>query len=69
MNPREFRFADVRGDLRAAGFNRLETRAFFVPQTRALPLPVLAGLRLLERTPVADLLLRVRFTIVCAAWR
>jgi SAM-dependent methyltransferase len=69
MNPREFRFADVRADLRAAGFDRLETTPFFVPQTRALPHPFLAGLRLLERTPVAGLVLRARFTIVCAAWR
>lgn len=68
FNPREFRVEDVLADLRAAGFSRIETRPFFVPQTRALPRPALAVLRLLERTPVAGLLLRARFTIVCAAW-
>lgn len=69
VNPREFRFEDVRSDLRAAGFTEIETRPFFVPQTRALPRPVLAGLRQLERTPAAALLLRARFTLVCAASR
>ena len=69
INPREFRFEDVRADLRAAGFGEIEARPFFVPQTRALPRPVLAALRLLERTPVASLLLHARFTIVCAASR
>ena len=37
LNPRQYRLADVRADLRAAGFDRLELRPFFVPQTRALP--------------------------------
>lgn len=69
FNPREFRVEDVHADLRTAGFAEIETRPFFVPQTRALPRPVLAALRLLERTPVAGLLLRARFTIVCAASR
>ena len=69
VNPREFRFEDVRADLRAAGFTAIETRPFFVPQTRALPRPVLAGLRQLERTCAASLLLRARFTLVCAASR
>jgi SAM-dependent methyltransferase len=64
LNPRQYRLDDVRDDLRAAGFPELETRPFFVPQTRALP-----GLTLLERSgPVARLLLRYRFTLLCAAW-
>ena len=64
LNPRQYRLADVRADLQAAGFAYLETRPFFVPQTRALPL-----LRLLERSgPLARLLLRYRFTLLCAAW-
>lgn len=70
LNPRQYRPEDVRADLRAAGFARLELRPFFVPQTRALPGPGAAALRLLERTgPAARLLLRVRFTYVCAAFR
>lgn len=68
VNPREFRIDDVLADLRAAGFDRIELRPFFVPQTRALPRPAAALLRLLERSgPLARLLLRVRFTVVCAA--
>jgi SAM-dependent methyltransferase len=65
LNPRQYRLDDVRADLRAAGFEVLETRPFFVPQTRALPL-----LKNLERvTPLAGLLLRYRFTVLCAASR
>jgi hypothetical protein len=65
LNPRQYRLADVRADLEAAGFDRLATRPFFVPQTRA-PLP---GLQLLERSgPIAKAILRVRFTLICAAW-
>jgi SAM-dependent methyltransferase len=63
LNPRQYRLADVRADLVAAGFSRLDTRPFFVPQTRAL-----AALRFLERSgPLARLLLRYRFTLLCAA--
>ncbi len=65
LNPRQYRLDDVRADLLAAGFDRLETRPFFVPQTRALPF-----LAALERvTPLARLLLRYRFTLLCAASR
>lgn len=63
LNPRQYRLEDVRVDLHAAGFTRLDTRPFFVPQTRAAPF-----LTLLERSgPLARLLLRYRFTLVCAA--
>jgi SAM-dependent methyltransferase len=65
LNPRQYRLADVRADLEAAGFDRLAARPFFVPQTRA-PVP---GLRLLERSgPLATAILRFRFTLICAAW-
>jgi SAM-dependent methyltransferase len=65
LNPRQYRLADVRADLEAAGLDRLATRPFFVPQTRA-PLP---GFQLLERSgPLARGILRVRFTLICAAW-
>ncbi len=70
LNPRQYSLASVRADLHAAGFNQLEARPFFVPQTRALPWPVALGLRGLERVPpLAELLLRVRFTLLCAASR
>jgi len=63
LSPRQYRLDDVRGDLVEAGFTRLDTRPFFVPQTRAVP-----GLTLLERSgPLARLLLRYRFTLLCAA--
>jgi SAM-dependent methyltransferase len=65
LNPRQFRLEDVRADLGAAGFDVLETRPFFVPQTRGMPL-----LTLLERVPpLARLLLRYRFTLLCSASR
>jgi len=63
LNPRQYRVEDVRADLQAAGFTRLDTRPFFVPQTRAIPLLIL-----LERSgPLARFLLRYRFTLLCAA--
>ncbi len=65
LNPRQYRLEDVQAELRAAGFDRLETRPFFVPQTRALP-----SLTLFEqRALLARLLLRYRFTLLCAASR
>jgi SAM-dependent methyltransferase len=65
LNPRQYALADITADLNAAGFDRIDTRPFFVPQTRALPL-----LRVLERSgPLARLLLRYRFTLMIAASR
>ena len=70
LNPRQFRLDDVRRDLAQAGFDSLATRPFFVPQTRALPAPLLLVLRGLEQSgSLARLLLRYRFTLICAAWR
>jgi SAM-dependent methyltransferase len=70
LNPRQYSLAEVRADLRAAGFDQFDGRPFFVPQTRALPLPVALGLRGLEHArPLAELVLRVRFTLLCAASR
>jgi SAM-dependent methyltransferase len=70
LNPRQYSLPDLRADLHAAGFDQLETRPFFVPQTRTLPLPVALGLRGLEQArPLAELLLRFRFTLLCAASR
>jgi SAM-dependent methyltransferase len=65
LNPRQYALSDVRHDLEAVGFDRIDTRPFFVPQTRALPM-----LRALERSgPLARLLLRFRFTLIVAASR
>jgi SAM-dependent methyltransferase len=70
LNPRQYRVDDVRGDLAAAGFDRLELRPFFAPQRVALPRFASAALRALERSgPLARLLLRFRFSYLCAASR
>jgi SAM-dependent methyltransferase len=70
LNPRQYELGDVRADLVAAGFARLEVRPFFSPQRVALPPPLAAMLRGLEGWgPVARLLLQVRFTYLCAASR
>ncbi len=70
LNPRQYRLEDVRADLRAAGLARLELRPFFVPQTVALPRAAVAALRAAERSgPAARLVLRYRFTYLCAASR
>ena len=37
LNPRQYRVADVRADLQAAGFDELALRPFFSPQNRSLP--------------------------------
>lgn len=70
LNPRQYRPADVIADLRNAGFGDVVMRPFFVPQTVALPRPVVAVAKALERTgPLARLALRVRFTYLVAASR
>ena len=69
LNPRQYRVEDVRADLEAAGFGRLDLRPFLVPQRVALPRPLAAALEAAERTPLARLALRFRFTYVCAASR
>jgi SAM-dependent methyltransferase len=70
LNPRQYRLEEVRADLRAAGFDRVELRPFFAPQTVALPRPVAALLRAAERTgPLARAALRLRFTYLVAASR
>lgn len=68
LNPRQYRVDDVLAELRAAGFEHVELRPFFVPQTVGLPAPVVALMRFTERLPWARLILRVRFTYLVAAW-
>jgi SAM-dependent methyltransferase len=70
LNPRQYRVADVRRDLLAAGFTEFELRPFFAPQRLALPRPAVTALHALERSgPLARLLLTLRFSYVCAAFR
>ena len=65
LNPRQCGLEEVAADLWAAGFDQLDTRPFFVPQTRAAPF-----LERLEQRPLlARVLLRYRFTLLCAASR
>ena len=57
-------------DLLAAGFTGFELQPFFAPQRVALPRPAVAALHALERSgPLARLLLTLRFSYVCAAFR
>jgi hypothetical protein len=70
LNPRQYRVEDVCADLRAAGFDQLELRPFFSPQHVSLPRPAASVLFALERSgPLARLLLAVRFSYLCAAFR
>ena len=69
LNPRQYRVEDVRADLRAVGFDELELRPFFSPQRFSLPRFAESALHALEPTPAARLLLRFRFSYVCAASR
>jgi SAM-dependent methyltransferase len=70
LNPRQYPVADVRADLLAAGFDRLLLRPFFVPQTVAPNAVTAWSLRRAEQTgAVARLVLRMRFTYMCSAFR
>ena len=70
LNPRQYRVEEVCADLRAAGFDQLELRPFFSPQRVSLPQSVASALYALERSgPVARLLLTMRFSYLCAAFR
>jgi hypothetical protein len=68
LNPRQYELEDVLVDLEAAGFGAVAVRPFFSPQRVSLPAPIAGALRALEPVgPVARLLLRRRFTYICAA--
>jgi len=70
LNPRRYSVEEVVADLCAAGFESVELRPFFVPQTVSLPGPLLGAAKTLERSgPLARLALRVRFTYLVAASR
>jgi len=70
LNPRQYRVDDVRHELEAAGFDRLELRPFFAPQRVSLPRAGAAALHALELSgPLARLLLAFRFSYLCAAFR
>ena len=70
LNPRQYRVEEVCADLRTAGFDQVELRPFFSPQHVPLPRSVATALYALERSgPVARLLLSMRFSYLCAAFR
>lgn len=68
LNPRQYRVDEVRADLRAAGFDGFDLRPFFSPQRFSLGFAA-GPLHALERTPLARILLRFRFSYLCAAFR
>lgn len=70
LNPRQYALGEIRADLAGAGLDQFALRPFFVPQRRALPSPLLSLLRAAEHSgPLAKLLLAMRFSYLCAAWR
>ena len=70
LNPRQYRVDDIGAEVRAAGFDQLELRPFFSPQHFSLPQPVASVFYALERSgPIARLLLTMRFSYLCAAFR
>ena len=70
LNPRQYRVEDMCAEVREAGFDQVELRPFFSPQRFSLPRSVASALYALERSgPVARLLLTMRFSYLCAAFR
>jgi SAM-dependent methyltransferase len=70
LNPRQYELHDVLADLDAVGFTQVSVQPFFSPQRVALPALLRKALYALESAPaLARLLLRIRFTYVCAAAR
>jgi hypothetical protein len=69
LNPRQFALETVLGELRRAGWERVELRPFLFPQRHSPPRPLRPLLAAAERTPVARLALRWRFTYLVAAFR
>ena len=67
LNPRQYPVDEIVAELEAAGFARVVMRPFLVPQTRRLPAAAVRLVVALERTPLARLALRRRFTYVVAA--
>lgn len=70
LNPRQFAPRLVLAELRAAGWEGVHLHPFFHPQQRRLPRAIQALLHGAERSsPLARLLLRLRFSYICAATR
>lgn len=70
VDPRRESLEAIAADLRAAGFDRVATTPFFVPQHTAPPRPLAALLAAAERLrPAAAVVLRLRFSLICAGYR
>ena len=70
LNPRQYRVADVREDLRAAGFDVLELRPFFTPQRVSLPAPAACdAARARAQRAARRACSSFRFSYLCAAFR
>jgi hypothetical protein len=70
LNPRQYALAEAREDVLRAGFDGFALRPFFVPQTRRLPPGMRRLLVAAESSEVlARVLLRYRFSYVCAGFR
>jgi SAM-dependent methyltransferase len=69
LNPRQFALETVRAELRRAGWDGLALRPFLIPQRHSPPRPLRPLLLAAERTPLARLALRLRFTYVVSAFR
>ncbi len=67
LNPRQYPVETIVAELEAAGFARVVLRPFLVPQTQRLPGAAIRLAIELERTPIARLALRRRFTYLVAA--
>ena len=67
FDPRSYSTPEVRADLRAAGWDRVEMRPFLLPQRASLPAPVQAILYAFEPLPGSRLITRVRFPVLVSA--
>lgn len=67
LNPRQYPVETIVAELEAAGFARVVLRPFLVAQTQRLPGAAIRLAIELERTPIARLALRRRFTYLVAA--
>ena len=69
FRPRVHPTAAVVADLRAAGFDEIALRPFFLPQLRRVPGPAVPIVYALERTgPFAAIVTRWYGRMFCAAW-
>jgi SAM-dependent methyltransferase len=69
LNPRQFPLDTVRAELRRAGWDGVALRPFLFPQRHSPPSVLRPLLVAAERTPLARLALRLRFTYLVAAFR